>query len=219
MLAIPAAAGGSYTVYRNFFATEVVCRNVQSAIVGVMEKNVPPETKRGLLHKDFSEFEIKCSKVDPDSFAIFQAAMKAQAEELAPKAPTLQTSDAASSTSKPVAMTPDGFPVAVANAFGRSASGDVRGWVALTRAEADRQGEPNFDGYALSLTVLPPPGTVLQTRHLVPVWLEPQAGANDPTRLQGRVPAGACARVITARPAGAYLRTWGEVVPVPCPVK
>ena len=87
---------------------------------------------------------------------------------------------------------------------------------ALTRGEVDRVGEPNFDGYSLSLTVLPPAGTVLQSRHMVPVWSEPQVGPNDQTKLQGRLPARTCVRVVATRPAEGKNRTWGEVVPVGC---
>ena len=208
VLAIPAAAGGTYSVYRNFFATDIACHNLQVAIISVMEKNVPQDVKRGLLIKEVSEFERKCSKIDPDSHAIFQAAVQPpSATQLATAAPA----------GMPMAATKtDGFAASAASAFGKSASGDVRGWVALTRGKSDRLGEPNFDGYALSLTALPPAGTVLQTRHMVPVWSEPQLGQNDQTKLQGRLPAGTCVRVIATRSPEGKTRTWGEVIPISC---
>jgi hypothetical protein len=217
VLAIPAAAGGTYSVYRNFFAADVACHNLQVSIISVMEKNVPPDVKRGLLIKDVSEFEQKCSKIDPDSHAIFQAAVQPPRPEPSAKPPSSTQIATAAPMGPPVpAARTDGFAATAAPTFGRSASGDVRGWVALTRGEADRIGEPNFDGYGLSLTALPPAGTVLQSRHMVPVWSVPQTGQNDQTKLQGRLPAGTCVRVIATRPAEGKTRTWGEVIPVSC---
>ena len=212
-LAIPAAAGGTYSVYRNFFATDVACHNLQVAIISVMEKNVPPDVKRGLLIKDVTEFDQKCSRIDPDSHAIFEAAVRPPRPE--PPASTQLATAEPGSAPAPAART-GGVAASPASTFGRSASGDVRGWVALTRGEIDRVGEPNFDGYSLSLTVLPPAGTVLQSRHMVPVWSEPQIGQNDQTKLQGRLPARTCVRVVATRPAEGKNRTWGEVVPVGC---
>jgi hypothetical protein len=40
---------------------------------------------------------------------------------------------------------------------------------------------------------------------------------NDEKKLQGRVAAAGCVRVIAARPAEGKARTWGEVAPIPCP--
>jgi hypothetical protein len=51
----------------------------------------------------------------------------------------------------------------------------------------------------------------------MPVWIEPQRGENDQSKLQGRVTAGACVQVLTTRPAEGKTRTWGEVLPAPCP--
>lgn len=211
-LAIPAAAGGTYSVYRNFFATDVTCHNLQIAIVSVLEKNIAPEMKRGLLSKDVAEFGAKCGKFDPDSYSIFQAALQPPRSEPAPAQPATQVASAAPAP----AATAGHSATATFATFGRSSAGEVRGWVALTRGEADRIGEPNFDGYEISLTVLPPAGTVLKSRHLVPVWTEPQYGANDQTKLQGRLPAGMCVRVVVTRGTEGKNRTWGEVVPVNC---
>jgi hypothetical protein len=69
----------------------------------------------------------------------------------------------------------------------------------------------------LSLTALPPPGTVLRPRLMMPVWVEPQGSVNDEKKLQGRIAATACVRVISAKPAEGKARTWGEVAPAPCP--
>ena len=64
---------------------------------------------------------------------------------------------------------------------------------------------------------LPPAGTILRPRQVIPVWHEPQYGDNDSTKLQGRVAAGICVRVVATQPARGKTRTWGDVVPVICP--
>jgi hypothetical protein len=51
---------------------------------------------------------------------------------------------------------------------------------------------PHFTGYAISDTSLPPQGTILSAKIMLPVWSEPQAGANDQTKLQSRLPPVAC---------------------------
>ena len=125
-LAIPAAPGGTYSVYRNFFATDVACHNLQVAIISVMEKNVPPDVKRGLLIKDVTEFDQKCSRIDPNSHAIFQAAVRPPRPE--PPASTQLATAEPGSAPAPAART-GGVAASPASTFGRSASGDVRGWV------------------------------------------------------------------------------------------
>jgi hypothetical protein len=61
---------------------------------------------------------------------------------------------------------------------------------------------------------LPPAGTVLSAKTMLPVWSEPQAGANDQSKLQSRLPGGACVRVLSTR--GGSGRLWAEVAPASC---
>ena len=49
---------------------------------------------------------------------------------------------------------------------------------------------------------------------MLPVWSEPQTGTNDPTKLQSRLPPGACVRVLATR--GGAVRLWAEVTPASC---
>ena len=72
----------------------------------------------------------------------------------------------------------------------------------------------HFNGYAISDMSLPPSGTVLSAQRMLPVWSEPQAGANDQTKVQSRLPAGACVRVVATR--GGISRLWAEVAPASC---
>src|SRR4029453_8352382 len=56
-------------------------------IIGIMERNVPPETKRSLLKKQVTEFDKLCGERDPEARVIFQAAMSEHpAEAHAPAA-------------------------------------------------------------------------------------------------------------------------------------
>jgi hypothetical protein len=180
-----------------------------------MERHVAPDVKRTLLRKDVTEFVKTCGNVDPDAKILFEAALQDDKFASAPIAQPVAAGSAAVSSGVP-GMTPDGLPVPVATAFGRSPTGDVRGWVALTRGDTDRIGEPNFDGHELSLTAVPPAGTILRARHVMPVWIEPQVGGNDSSKLQGRVPTGSCVRVISTRTTEGRGRNWGEVAPAPC---
>jgi hypothetical protein len=54
----------------------------------------------------------------------------------------------------------------------------------------------------------------LSAKMMLPVWSEPQGGANDPTKLQSRLPTGACVRVLATRGGGG--RLWAEVAPASC---
>jgi hypothetical protein len=209
-LGIPAGAAGTYSVYQTFFTNDLACQRLRASIVATMEKSVAPEAKRTLMRRDVGEFVTKCGAEDPDARTLFEAALKEDRPALA-----MATSAAAATPAG--GATQQGLPK-TADVFGRSERGEVRGWVALTRGEPARLGEPNFEGYAISLTVLPPVDTVLRARETMPVWREPQQrGANDESKLQGRVPAQTCVRVVATRPAEGKTRTWGEVVPVTCP--
>jgi hypothetical protein len=215
-LAIPVAAGGVYSVYQNYFTSDLACQKLRTGIVATMERHVSADIKRTLLRKDVTEFVKTCGNADPDAKTLFEAALQDDKFASAPAAQPAAGVSAAASSGAP-AMTPDGLPASVATAFGRSPTGDVRGWVALTRGETDRIGEPNFDGHELSLTVVPPFGTFLRARQVMPVWMEPQLGGNDSSKLQGRVPAGSCVRIISTRTTEGRGRNWGEVAPAPCP--
>lgn len=216
-LAIPAAAAGTYSVYQNYFTNDAACHKLRTAIVATMERNVAPDAKRTLLRKDVTEFVKLCGNADPDAKVLFEAALEDHKFAASTDAHPVPPANAvASAMPSGPARTPDGIPVWVVNNFGRSPTGDARGWVALTRGEANRMGEPNFDGHELSLTVVPPSGTVLRARQVMPVWMEPQSTNNDPGKLQGRVVAGACVRIISTKLAEGRGRNWGEVAPAQC---
>jgi len=200
-LGIPAAAAGTYSVYQTYFTNEAVCQKLRVSIIATMERNVAPDAKRTLLLKDVAEFDRKCQDTDPDAHGLFQAAIR----------PVQTLTPASAVASGPSAAVQDALSKTVA-VFGKSPAGEVRGWVPLIRS-----GEVIFEGHATMPALLPPPGTVLSAKQVTPVWREPlPPGPNDPDKLQGRLPAGACVRVVATRSAPAQARQWGEVAPVQC---
>jgi len=204
-LAIPAAAAGTFAAYQSYFSTGMTCQRLRNDIVGILERNVAPDTKRSLLKKDVTEFDKLCGEGDPDARAIFQAAMSEHPAEAAHAAAA--TAPAAADASSQRAQT------AALGVFGAPGSKDHYGWVALARRQSGSW-EPHFNGYAISDTSLPPSGTILSAKIMLPVWSEPQAGANDQSKLHSRLPSGACVRVLSTR--GGSGRLWAEVAPASC---
>ncbi|HEY6995378.1 MAG TPA: hypothetical protein VH397_16855 [Xanthobacteraceae bacterium] len=205
-LGIPAAAAGTFAAYQNYFSTDVTCQKLRNNIIATMERNVAPETKRSLLRKDVTEFDKLCGEDDPDARAIFQAAIKHTDHADAVDAGRAPAAAAPPAESAGAHATPVGI-------FGTTGAREHYGWVALSRRK-DGAWVPHFSGYGISETSLPPPGTVLAAKMMLPVWSEPQAGTNDPTKLQSRLPQGACVRVLATR--GGSGRLWAEVMPASC---
>lgn len=200
-LGIPAAAAGTFAAYQSYFSTDVKCHRLRNDIIGVMERSVSPETKRSLLKKDVTEFDTLCGEADPEARVIFRAAMSEHPVESGAAAPV--HADVASQRAH----------VAALAVFGAPGSKVRYGWVSLSRRESGSW-VPHFNGYDISDTSLPPPGTILSAKIMLPVWSEPQAGANDQTKLQSRLPSGACVRVLATR--GGTGRLWAEVAPASC---
>ncbi len=196
-LAIPAGLAGTVAVLRNFGAGGVSCHDLRNSISTTLERNIAADAKRALVRGDVEQFNKYCAADDPDSRIVFNAA-------IAPEKPPRSNSP------KP-AGTQDNTPAMI---FGLSRSGERRGWVALIRHDVEHHEQINFDGFAISATAMPPPGTILKSRHMVPVWLEPQTGKNEPSELQGRLAAGTCVKVLAIK-AGRG-RSWAEVSPETC---
>ncbi len=92
----------------------------------------------------------------------------------------------------------------------------AHGWVAIEVRKPGKGTEAFFSGYPADGQSLPAAGTLLTAVAFRPIWSEPQgAGPIDPTKLQGRLRAGECVRVLgTAASLG---RQWAEVEPAACP--
>jgi hypothetical protein len=202
-LAIPAAAAGTFAAYQSYFSPDVTCQKLRNDIVGILERNVAPDTKRSLIKKDVTEFDKLCGEGDPEARAIFQAAMSEHPAEAAH----------AAAATVPAATSSQRAQTAALSVFGAPGSKERYGWVALARRQSGSW-DPHFSGYAISDTSLPPAGTILSAKIMLPVWSEPQAGANDQRKLQSRLPSGACVRVLSTR--GGSGRLWAEVAPASC---
>ena len=198
MLGVPAAADGTFAAYQSYFSTDVTCQKLRNDIIGIMERNVAPETKRNLLKKDVMEFDKLCGEGDPDARTILQAAMAEHPAEAAHA-----TAEAGVSPQRP--------QWASLGVFGAPGSKERYGWVAISRRQSGVW-VPTFTGYAISETSLPPP--ILSAKTMLPVWAEPQPGPNDPSKMHSRLPSGACVRVLATR--GGSGRLWAEVAPASC---
>jgi hypothetical protein len=212
MLGVPAAVGGAYTAYQSFFTNDAACDKLRSTILATMERNVAIDTKSALLHNDIDAFSKNCGRSDPDARAIFQAALRKLDATPVPTAAAALQNTAAGATAAPPAPAPSKHAAVVA-VFGGPT--EQHGWVAISRRdEKSHEWVVNFSGYAISETSLPPPGTVLTAQRPLPVWSEVQIGNNDPSKLESRLPAGACVRVIATRGSGG--RLWAEIAPASC---
>lgn len=201
-LAIPAAAAGTFAAYQSYFSSDVTCQKLRNNVIAIMERNIAPEIKRSLLKKDATEFDKLCGEGDPDARAIFQAAVGEHPDD-APTAAASAHADSSPQRQQTVSL----------GIFGAPGSKEHYGWVALARRQAGSW-VPHFNGYTISDTSLPPLGTILSAKMMLPVWSEPQAGTNDQTKLRSRLPTGACVRVLSTR--GGTGRLWAEVAPASC---
>jgi hypothetical protein len=209
-LGIPAAAAGTFAAYQNYFSADVTCQKLRNNIIGIMERNVALDTKRSLLRKDVTEFEKVCGEADPDAKSIFHAVLadphQGGTEPTNHVPATTAGAAPAEVAAQSAAMTSIGL-------FGSPGSREHYGWVALSRRQSDAW-VPHFTGYDISETSMPPPGTVLTAKTMLPVWSEPQTGKNDPSKMQSRLAQGACVRVLATR--GGTARLWAEVTPASC---
>jgi len=213
-LGIPAAAAGVYGVYHASFSTQGTCETQRAAILTNIDRNVPADAKRLLLQKDIHEFSKHCASVDPDAHAIFQSVLR-ETEKALHRAPAQSRTASAAPDQPPAAQPAEPTHAVVAGNFGVSASGEKRGWVGLDRRDAGHVGESAFDGY--SAGTLPAVDAVLTALWPAPVWPEPAvASVSDQARIQGRLAAGGCVRVLSARTSRSG-RAWAEVTPADCP--
>ena len=213
-LAIPAAAGGTYSAYQTYFSSTAGCERLKTSIVATMERKVAPETKRTLLRKDVTEFLARCGDDDPDARTIFQAAIHEPEHPSGPSRPAIRTT-AAGAVAQPEAAAPSQpRPMAALSIFGTT--DERHGWVVLGRREREAKSSwvANFDGHPIDDKTLPPPGTIITAQRMMAVWAEPQYQANDQSKLQNRLPAGACVRVLATRVLPA--RLWADVAPASC---
>jgi len=213
-IGIPAAAVGTYAVFRTNFSTDAICQAQRTSILASIDKNLPADAKFTLLHKDVDAFSKNCAAADPDAHAIFQAVLH-ETQKAMHRAPAQPRTASAAPAQPPAAQPAEPTHGVVAGNFGVSAAGEKRGWVGLDRRDAGHVGESAFDGY--SAGTLPAVDAVLTALWPAPVWPEPAvASVSDQARIQGRLAAGGCVRVLSARTSRSG-RAWAEVTPADCP--
>jgi hypothetical protein len=203
VLTIPAAAAGTYSVYQSYFSTGAVCDGLRNSVLATMEKGIPAETMYLLMRKDAEAFDKSCAKLDPDASVIFQSALK----QLTAPALTATATAAPLDLAPPRPRAPALLP-----RFEAASMGSAHAWAVLIRGDKDHRGDINFDGFAISESSLPPAGTVLTARRMMPVYSEPHAA--DRTAALARLHPGTCVQVVATRPSGAM--AWAEVVPAFC---
>jgi hypothetical protein len=223
-LALPAGAAGIYSAYHNYFSTEVMCQEMRNTTLVTLEKNIPAEAKHALLRKEVSEFEARCAEAEPETTTILQVALQElekpqhyRTRSAQPASPEKPSAGAATAMVAPAAATAAAVPAAAPAepAAGLGLGLAVHGWVAIEMRKGAKVTEAYFSGYAATGQSLPGTGTVLTAMTLRPIWSEPQGpGPNDPTKLQGRLKAGECVRVLGTRSSPA--RQWAEVEPTLC---
>jgi hypothetical protein len=213
-LGIPAAAAGSYSAYKGYFSNEATCERLRGSILSTMEKKIATTAKHTLLRRDVTEFDKLCGESDPDARAIFDAALhetEPAATAVAAKAPGGR--DAAAQQASAAQPGAGEAPRKALGVFGAPGSAYQRGWVILGR-KTESNWVLNFNGQAISEMSLPPADTILTAQRLLPVWSEFFFGKSDNSKMQSRLPEGACVRVVATRAAPA--RLWAEVVPASC---
>ena len=220
VLGIPAAAGGTYSVYRSYFASNADCAGLRTSLLGMMDRAIAEDSRRALMKKDVAEFSQKCGSGDPDAMAVFTMAMQpadaAKATPIAltqpaPAAPAKPDAGKALDAAHPAGGLYGATPIGI---FGLSASGQAQGWVALDRRDSDHFGESSFDGFEAGKP--PAEKALLTARWAVPVWLAPQApGLPDLKQIQGRLAKGQCIRVLSFRTANQG-RPWANAEPAAC---
>jgi hypothetical protein len=221
-LGIPAAASGTYSVYRAYFSTAATCQTLKTSLLATMDRALPADSIRTLMKKDLETFTAQCAASDPDAIAAFATVSQQADATLVTKdrrpvngqtAPVGTKYDAVRpvSTQRAPAGAFAAIPVGV---FGVNSAGEAKGWVALDRRDPDHFGETSFDGYEVGKPLAE--ATILRTRWAVPVWHEAQPpGPPDLSHVQGRLAAGQCVRVLTV-PLKTGPRPWAGVELAPC---
>jgi hypothetical protein len=112
-LAVPAGIAGVYSAYHSYFSPEVRCQEMRNSTLVTLEKNIPAEAKRALLHTDVGQFQAKCGDVEPETAMVFQVAL----QELEKPAPAAAPAPAPKPSQKPPAQAkPAGAPALAAAA-------------------------------------------------------------------------------------------------------
>jgi hypothetical protein len=86
VMAIPAAIGSAYSMYRTNFSADATCHSLRANIIQILDKSVDASARHMLVRRDVEAFEQRCGDVDPDAAAAFKTLLAADKG----KAPAVQ---------------------------------------------------------------------------------------------------------------------------------
>ena len=75
-LAVPAGIAGIYSAYHSYFSPEVRCQELRNTTLVTLEKNIPAEAKRALLHDRRRPVPGEVQRVEPETAMVFQVALQ-----------------------------------------------------------------------------------------------------------------------------------------------
>jgi hypothetical protein len=88
VMAIPAAIGSAYSMYRTNFSADATCQSLRANIIQILDKGVDASARHMLVRRDVEAFEQRCGDVDPDAAAAFKTLLavdsKAKAQAAQP---------------------------------------------------------------------------------------------------------------------------------------
>jgi hypothetical protein len=89
LMAIPAAIGSTYSVYRANFSVEATCQSLRATIVAILDKGVDATAQHMLVRRDVEAFQATCGGIDPDATAAFKVLLTGEKKSVPVAAPRL----------------------------------------------------------------------------------------------------------------------------------
>lgn len=89
LMAIPAAIGSTYSMYRANFTVEATCQSLRANIVAILDKGVDATAQHMLVRRDVEAFEATCGGIDPDATAAFKVLLAGEKKSVPVAAPRL----------------------------------------------------------------------------------------------------------------------------------
>jgi hypothetical protein len=89
LMAIPAAIGSTYSMYRANFSVEATCQSLRANIVAILDKGVDATARHMLVRRDVEAFEATCGGIDPDATAAFKVLLADENKSVPVAAPRL----------------------------------------------------------------------------------------------------------------------------------
>ena len=89
LMAIPAAIGSTYSVYRANFSVEATCQSLRANIVAILDKGVDATAQHMLVRRDVEAFQATCGGIDPDATAAFKVLLTGEKKSVPVASPRL----------------------------------------------------------------------------------------------------------------------------------